>query len=162
MSQGWSCCTPPRPGRAESEQQAAQGSGHGVVLRLQRAWLLWKASQFLWLKVFRQRPLEKVMCSPHICATGSRGPGALITASGCQQLHKAKEGPCCRSLTGEGSSLPLPARRYRQHRHIRFPSLPAREAPEPARRLSSAGTTHRESHALLLSTPWKRHMHTHT
>lgn len=29
----------------------------------------WKASQILWLEAFRQRPLEKVMCSPRMCAT---------------------------------------------------------------------------------------------
>lgn len=98
VGQGWRACS-----------RRHRASGHGVVLCLQKAWLLWKASQFLWLKVFRQRPLEKVMCSPRICATGCRRPAALITMSGCQQLHKTKETSCCSSLPCEGSALLLPA-----------------------------------------------------
>jgi len=108
MSQGWSHCFPLQRAGLESMQQAWGACGHGVVLCLQKPWLLWQTSQFLWLKVFRQRPLEKVMCSPHVCATSSRGPAALITMSGCQQLHKPKETSCCSSLNCEGSNLPLP------------------------------------------------------
>lgn len=61
---------PRRQGRAAELTAALIGPlGTRWCSACRKPGCFWKASQILWLKAFRQRPLEKVMCSPRMCAT---------------------------------------------------------------------------------------------